>query len=190
MKYLDIKKLTAGFAVLGCLVAGSASALTIDSPGVVGTIVVGEPASDANEAIWVNYLLSLGATTTSVANLGNPAANHTFTTGINDFNGTVSSASSLKDTTGNNSVPAGYDFVLAKYDGPHGGDVVFATGGAAFTLPTAGDDFFTSNLGLGLSHFVAYIDTSKTPPVPDGGSTVLLLGVGLSALALAHRKLS
>jgi hypothetical protein len=145
----------------------------------VGTIVTGEPAGAADEIIYANTLLAQPANNGRVT-----IAGHVYTTSSTDYNGVVSGG--LKDETGNTSVTAGYDWVLAKYDGPNGGDVLWFLGGAATTLPSDSATIWTNGegQGYGISHFTVF-----NPTVPDGGSTLALLGMAFTGLGLLRRKL-
>jgi hypothetical protein len=82
-------------------------------------------------------------------------------------NGSIGSATFVVDFT------AGLDATL-NYEPSIGGD---GSGGASATLSLAYSDGWVQT-GSG----------TTVPSAPDGGSTLLLLGVGLSAIALAARK--
>lgn len=182
MMKTHIQKTMTVAAVMIALTFGSnIFALSINDPGVVGTYRPPEPASIASEVGYVNQLLSMGANQT-VINGG-----YTYQTSATDYSGTVSAVGALKDESGNTVVPAGYEFVTAKYNGPNGGGVVYYLGGASITLqPTsAGLWVNTDGQGYGLSHFTVFNRIS----VPDGGSLVALLGLTFTGLALAHRRL-
>lgn len=89
---------------------------------------------------------------------------------------------SFKQDNSNTSVNAGGSFlyVLAKYG--NAGYVWYFPSGSptSFTVPSTGG-------GNGLSHTSAF---NSTPRVPDGGSTIALLGLGLALLAIVRRKLA
>jgi hypothetical protein len=188
MKNTNIKKWVAAMAC-ACLVGTNSYALTINDPGVVGTIETGEPASIADEVIYVNTLLAQPAN-----NGGVTIAGHVYTTSSTDYNGVVTAIDAVKDDTGNLSVPAGYDWVLAKYDGPDAGDVLWFLGGAAMTLPSDSSTIWVNNQenGYGLSHFTVFnpTDNDDTPGVPDGGSTLALLGLALAGVGFLRRRIS
>lgn len=147
-------------------------------PNLVGTIRPGEPAGDAAEVGYVNTLLGLGANSTLT--LGG----QTFTTFNTDFNGTAIFAS--KDETENTSIPLGYQYVLAKYNGPNGGSVVWYLGGESATIPQTSLGLWTNTAGngYGLSHFALF---NPTTSVPDGGATLALLGGALAGMAAFRR---
>lgn len=149
--------------------------------GVVGTIFDGSPADPSDEVGYVNNLLGIiGANATS------SISGHTYKTGATDYSGTVSNGVQDKyDDTKNNIVPAGHDYVLAKYGD---NDVVFYLGGNSVTLPLTGENLIMNppgNNGLGLSHFTVF----ATVNTPDGGATAALLGLGFLGMA-AFRKVN
>jgi len=84
---------------------------------------------------------------------------------------------------------SGFDYAVLHYGAGSGGTpgggvaVYFLNGASSFTFPATG--LGPNGLG-GFSSIVLYDGV----PVPDGGTTVLLLGTLLSGLALARRTLS
>jgi hypothetical protein len=185
MKKAMIKSGMIGAGVLAMLFAGSVSAIPIytgsspfelSTPGVVGAIFDGSPASIADEAGYVNHLLGITG-----LNQDATIGGHEYLTGVYDYSGLVSDGAK---TESGNFVPSGSDFVLAKYGE---NDVVFYLGGNSVTLPLDGSNLIMNNpgkSGLGLSHF-----TTFGVAVPDGGATVGLLGFGLLGLAMLRKKL-
>jgi hypothetical protein len=184
MKYI---KIWAAAIACSCFVGTSAYALTINDPGVMGTIVTGEPSSIAKEVVYVNTLLAqaLGSGPTTIGG-------HDYTRSLNadPGSGSVSAVGAFQGPVGNTSVPAGYEYVLGKYDGPNGGDVVWYLGGAAINLPADSSTIWVnvSSQGYGLSHYTVF--NADAGSVPDGGSTLALMSVGLTALGFLRRKLS
>ncbi|MEO6004941.1 MAG: VPDSG-CTERM sorting domain-containing protein [Opitutus sp.] len=174
---------------LSVLLLSSASAVTLvltgntgmggAAGGLVGSIDPGSPADLDSEVVYVNNLLNLpaGAFTT----IPTDGKNHDYSTTAWNFNGTVSGAGALNypdnpPTTG----PSGFTYVLAKLGNT---SFVWFVGGEAFDL--------SSNFGPGngLSHWVAF--TPTTTKVPDGGATVVLLGLGLVGMSfIARRKIA
>lgn len=193
MTTIGFKRITAALAACGCLAATNAHALTISDANVVGSVVDGTPSDLASEATYVNFLLGLGLNSTATASNaalgagGNQAHTHVFVTNpVVDFpSASVTAVGGVQGAVGDNAVPAGYDYVLAKYGN---NDVVFHTAGAALTLPLTGSSLFST--GNGLSHYAAFDPTSTTIPTPDGGNTVLLLGAGIATLGLIRRRMS
>ena len=92
-------------------------ALTINDPGVVGTV---EPATQnasvPNKREWANYLLSLGASATVTVDGNTPLDGSTenYKTSTTDYNAVVTGGT--QDNSGNLNVSA-YTYVMAKYDG-------------------------------------------------------------------------
>jgi hypothetical protein len=172
------------WAVIACglLTASNALGIMLNDPGVVGTVESGEPAGATDEVGYVNYLLALPANSGPVSYDG-----HIYKTSSTDYNGTVTLG--VKDETGNVFVPSGWEFVLAKYDGPNGGDVLWYLGGASFELPGKSDGLWENDAGkgYGISHFTVF---NSTASVPEGGSTLVLLGVVLFGLGILNKRIA
>ena len=194
MKTSIIRKWLAGLCLGGVLVSATGVyAIAITDPNVVGTVVSGEPASEGIETIKANYLLSLALGVVDISHTvpgppGPPAGTTDLysTNPTYDFSGTVSGA--LKNDTGDTAVPAGWEYVWAKYDGPQGGAVLYYLGGAAVSLPSTSAPLWpnTAGQGVGLSHYTLF---NPTTSVPDGGATVALMGLALGGLSLGRRFL-
>jgi len=155
------------------------TSLTFNDAFDLGTVVSGEPASPAQETIYVNTLIAqaLGSTTT--------IDGHTYIR-TNASCGTCPAAVfAFKDESGNNVVDlgaGGFTYLLAKYDGPNGGDEVWNVQGLTGiqTIPLNGLPRY------GLSHWSLF---GGGVQVPDGGATVMLLGAALGGLGVARRYL-
>jgi len=84
---------------------------------------------------------------------------------------------------------SGFDYAVLHYGAGQGGSpgggvaIYFLNGASSFTFPANGSG---PNCFGGFSSIVLFDGV----PVPDGGTTVLLLGAALSGLALIRRKLS
>lgn len=173
---------------LSLLTLSSARALDFNwdgSTGMVGTIRSGEPANPEYEADYANWLLGLASNVETTHDFGSPEGSHTFKTSSVDYDSAV--ALSNGQQSGGLS-GSGWDWVLAKYDGPNGGDVLWYVGGAAFTLPSDSEGLWenTAGEGYGLSHWTGFGGSTS---VPDGGMTAILLGLGLAAIAaVASRR--
>jgi hypothetical protein len=76
-----------------------------------------------------------------------------------------------------------FTYLFAKYDGPNDNSVVWNISGLTgiLTIPADGPN------GYGLSGWILFNQTA--PGVPDGGTTVMLLGAALGALGMARRFL-
>jgi hypothetical protein len=181
----------------------NASALAITDPNVVGMIKGGEQdASVATETMAGNYLLAMSANTTDsngpfVGGVGGPWNNPVtrscnistsdgcYATSATEYSGILSGGTQ----SGGTSVGAGWDYVMAKYNGPNGGWVLWYIGGNAVTLPATSDDMWEnpSGEGFAISHYTTF---NRTTTVPDGGTTLALLGVALGGLGLIRRRFS
>jgi hypothetical protein len=154
----------------------NASALTIGDSNHLGLVHYGIPSGDDNRTAYVNYLIGMALGTTEQA-LG-----QTFTRSNNDF-GTLPTAVFAFNGTGTtiNLGAGGYSYLLAKYDGPNYGSEVWYVGGLSgiITIPATGGRW-------GLSGWTLFGGQG----VPDGGTTVMLLGAALGALGMARRYLS
>ncbi len=155
-----------------------ASILLRNDANYVGSIIPGEPASAAEEVNYINTLIGIAANGTFV-DLG--ADNATGGSGPNrDHSYARSSLAGPFDTAsiiggvkieggGNSTTTTGlYQYILAKYDGPNGGDLVwYFSGGVQLSdivLPL--NAFGANDNQYGLSHFSAY------NPTTDGGGGV------------------
>jgi hypothetical protein len=157
---------------------------------VVGTIDAGtQNSSTVDETAWANYLLSMGALSTTTIDSPNDtnSATEIYTTGTIDYSGTLSGA--VQSAAGAYIVPSGYDYVLAKYDGQNAGYVLFYLGGQSATLPLYSYNIWGSATDPSylISHYTTFNCTNCTS-VPDGGSTVTLLGSALFAFGMLARK--
>jgi len=196
MKTLLVR-LSGGFALflLGVCAAGAVP-LTFsftDPTPVVGTVIPGEPAGIELEVGYVNQLLSMGADeTVTLINPINDKSN-TYATSGTDYVGSVSLTNAFKldgDLSPGEPNPAftlvgsGFDYVLAKYDGPQGGSVVWYLGGNSFELPETSFGLWENTAGEGfeISHWTGFTS------VPDGSTTAVLLGIAMVGLGLAGRR--
>lgn len=168
------------------LLGTAANALTINDPGVVGSIYTGTQSSNVpNEIDWANYLLGLGANASPTADGNTPldGATEDYATGVNDYNGTL---------TGGTQVGPGADlsaflWVLGKYNGQNAGYVLFYMPDYGTSIPQYPASLWTTNpTQYALSHATGFGKRS----VPDGGLTVTLLGLALGGLAYVRRKLA
>jgi hypothetical protein len=138
----------------------------------------GTPADGDSVRTYVNYMISLNSggsgtfsgmtffrTNNGFANL--PQATYYQTGGI--------------ITTINLGAGGLYTYLFAKYDGKNDYSQVWYVGNltGTITIPENGP------LGHGLSGWILF--GPDTPGVPDGGTTVMLLGAALGALGIARR---
>ncbi len=190
-----MKRLFCGSVVaIGCycflLMANRAEALTILNFGdghELGFVSAGLPAGDLDVTGYVNQLIGMapGASTSISGN--------TFDRSSNNFGpldpailvlprGTYSQYQDFsKDLTSLVlTLGSGYQYLLAKYDGPNSGTEVWYVGNLSGTvqIPT-----FNGQYGLsGTSFFTAGV------AVPEGSATVALLGFALVSLGWLRRR--
>lgn len=202
MKFANLKKVAAGWltASLLCFTFdASAITLSFGDASSVGHIYfnrINPPNSNpSTEAASINTLLGL-APSPHIQVIGGQIHNL-----LNDFGGSLPAAvadptySSIlgNEGSGNTGIDVtGYTYLLGKYNGQNGGLYIWYVGGLtavqvpvnipATSVPWAANG---GGNGYGLSHWRLYTPTS----VPDGGTTVLLLGAALTALGFVSRRL-
>ena len=166
-----------------CLMAASGFALTINDPGVVGTIDSGtQNASVDNVTEWANFLLGLGANETVTADGNTPLDGVTedYATSSTDYSDTLTGGLRINGATPDVS---GYEWVLGKYDGKNAGYVLFNMadyGGSS--IP----EFSYSIWGDNPEQYqLSNVTVFGRVPEP---SSMLLLGFGLIGLAGFRRK--
>jgi hypothetical protein len=174
-------------AAFGVLAAPQADAiiLTQGDAFYLGSINDGIPSNPTDEASYINFLKTLAA---GAGDTDNPAAgddeiyNRVGSTVAGPFPTAVTTGS-LKDETGTLTVNStGFTYVLAKYDAGDAGSLVWFINGSVseVTLPA------TLN-GKGLSHISLY--DPGTTNVPDGGATLMLLGLAVTGIGAAVGRL-
>jgi hypothetical protein len=160
------------------------NALSIGDANYLGTINDGIPSSPADEASYINLLITLsaGATPIVLPPSGGELYDRLNSTVIGSFPTAVVAGSGKDETGGITTGQAvGYQYILGKYDAFSAGSLVwyFPNGApASVTLPEKFND-------KGLSHISWYNGTPTT--VPDGGITAMLLGLALSGVAMLRR---
>lgn len=199
-----VRKLVAAAALvlLGVVYVPSAQAgpLTINTPGVVGTVdgTSGYGQGSATfELPLAQFLLDMGEGTTDTTTLVVPKGTGTETltilykTSDTEYSGTIPLPYTYATGGKGGLVPIGYDYAIAKYDGPNAGYVLFY-------LPAYVKEFKTSLLPqdpyelwgkhtgqFEISGFTAF----NTTTVPDGGTTAALLGLGMLGLGILRRRI-
>jgi hypothetical protein len=164
--------------------------LTIGDSHELGTVKPSEPAGDANRTLYVNTMigLSLGDSTHVIVQPGNhdnlvTRSNNNFgslPTAVFDHNGT-----GTRVDLGDGSL---YSYLFAKYDGPNGASEVWYVGGISGTITIPAFGFGPpGTTKYGLSGWTLF--GPGVPGVPDGGTTVMLLGAALGALGMVRRFL-
>jgi hypothetical protein len=149
---------------------------------VVGTISPGAPADPADVATYINNMIALplggsdtfaGQTITRTTNVFGSLPSIPIPSGGVTGTGTTIDLNTLGTFT----------YLFAKYDGQNDNSQVWNISGLTgiITIPANGP------LGYGLSGWILFNQTA--PGVPDGGTTVMLLGTALGALGMARRFL-
>jgi hypothetical protein len=159
--------------------------LTGDSH-VVGTVSPGAPASPADVADYVNFMITMGTNTSVAHDFGGSEGIQNFYRTTNTF-GSLPTASATGAVSGTGTTIdlnalGTFTYLFAKYDGQNDNSVVWNISGltGVITIPADGP------LGYGLSGWILF---GPTGTVPDGGTTVMLLGAALGALGMARRFL-
>jgi hypothetical protein len=154
-------------------------ALGIGDVHELGFVNFGIPSGDSDRLTYVNHLVGMALGTTDTAD------GQTFTRSTNDF-GSLAPAvlTGFVDGTStsiNLGTSGTYLYLFAKYDGPNYGSEVWYVGdlSGTITIPDSAG-------GYGLSGWTLF---GSAGSVPDGGTTVMLLGAALGALGMARRFL-
>jgi len=225
MKILSKNALVAAVAVAVCSLAlTSARAVTttlnvgLADPYGIGQVFGsasngGQPAHDNAD---INQLISMGASTSGNATIGS--------FGTYFYNRTTMNTSLLSpvSTTGENYNDAtalgllgttviggitylqivlpstlSYTYLIAKYDGPNGGGMLWDIAGIAagttinipkFAAPNSGGTNLVAGESFLMTSFLLANPSTNPPTIPDGGSTVFLLGAVLSGLGMMARR--
>ena len=153
----------------------NANALTIGDEHELGFIVAGN-VGDANRTLFVNHLIgmALGDSNTFMGN--------DFTRSMNAFASLPTAVFAHNGTGTSVNLGGGglYSYLYAKYDGDHAGTEVWYVGDLSGTITIPG---FIGQYAL--SGWTLFGPGGQG--VPDGGTTVMLLGAALSALGMARR---
>jgi hypothetical protein len=168
---------------------------------LVGTVIPGLQGNGGQaqrDALMTNNLLAMGLGAQSG---GSPLYSRSF----NNFGslpaatatGAVLSGAIADGTTAVTvNLGAGFQYLVAAYDGPNGGVAVFNVAGLTGTVdlyryakPLANGNLVGSNVArqgyFKMTHWTLLNPTG----VPDGGATLMLLGAALGALGMTRRFL-
>ncbi|MGH8101155.1 MAG: hypothetical protein ACREIW_07650 [Chthoniobacterales bacterium] len=182
--------IVAGWMALSLSVA-TATTITFGDIHDLGIITPNHPADPSDSATYTTFLKNMSPSTTF---LGGPGGNDfirtaNFPTSSSFANAVfdVELSFTISGNTATVTLPSTGDFyLLGKYDGPNFGSEVWVINGltGTITMPEfgSGDQF-------GLSH--VYVFNPGSPGgVPDGGSTLMLLGSALGGAGLMRRFFS
>jgi protein with PEP-CTERM/exosortase system signal len=165
-------------------------ALTIGDSHTLGYVFNGIPSGDALRTQYVNDLVfEYNQGHSSGFTFSASGQNYTLVNGSPAFGATLPGAVFDHNGTGNTGIDLGavgtFTYLFAKYDGPNGGSVVWYVGnlGGLIDIPANG---LLPGETYGLSGWTLF--TGGTPPtsLPDGGTTVMLLGTALGALGMVR----
>ena len=167
----------------GICTASTANALflTVGDASYLGNIDNGIPASVANELGWVNELKDLALGATNVPST-DPAGEF-LSRSLNDFGPLPDATQHFKDDAAPLDIVTllGSMYTVGKYGGGQTGiGHVWYVGNLAEGTVI---DLESSFGGNALSH-------QSLLGVPDGGITLILLGLGIAGLAIVRRKLT
>jgi hypothetical protein len=166
----------------------NAKALTIGDNQTLGYVFFGIPSGESDRLTYVNDLVG-------AYNAGNPSGftfsahgqNYTLVNGQPAFGASLPNAvlPGVSGTSTSINLGSGlYSYLFAKYDGPNQGSVVWYVGNLSGTITIPADWN-----GYGLSGWTLFGPGGTPGGVPDGGTTVMLLGAALGALGMARRFL-
>jgi hypothetical protein len=82
-------------------------------------------------------------------------------------------------------VGSGFDFVIVKYDGPNAGSALFWLGGSDAWIPFDSAPLWGVGDKYAVSHF-AVVD-GEHHDVPDAGTSIILIGLGLLGISAFRR---
>jgi len=148
---------------------------------VVGTVSPGAPADPADVATYINFMIALA-----------PGGSGTFAgqdiTRTTNLFGSLPTATDVGSVSGTGTsvdlMGGTFTYLFAKYDGQNDLSQVWNISGLTGTLTIPAD----GPLGYGLSGWILF-NPGGGNGVPDGGTTVMLLGAALGALGMARRFL-
>lgn len=159
--------------------------LTGDSH-VVGTVSDASPADAGTHATLINFMITMATNTFVDHNFGGNIGIQHFYRTTNTF-GSLPTASATgavsgSGTTINLNTLGTFTYLFAKYDGQNDVSQVWNISGltGVLTIPAQGP------LGHDLSGWILF---GPTGTVPDGGTTVMLLGAALGGLGMVRRFL-
>ena len=169
--------------------AAAVTNLNFNDTRDLGNVTPPEPADPTSEEHYVNTLINHASGTfqdtfggvTYTYNRKSTASCGTCPAAV--FNSKVENPTVVNGKVSIDLGTGGFTYLLAKYDGPNGASEVWNLQGLSGTITIPG------SLGMyGISHYTLF-GPGDTSGVPDGGTTVMLLGAALGALGMARRYL-
>ena len=163
--------------------ANAITALTFTDQYGVGSISPGSPADAADVATYVNYMITLDPGQSGTFSGQNITRSSNVFANLPNADANILAQSDPQNPSTTIDLGAGgtYTYLFAKYDGRNDNSQVWYVGdlSGTITIPANGPR------GHGLSGWILF--GPGTPGVPDGGTTVMLLGAALGALGIARR---
>ena len=156
----------------------NASALTIGDSHELGFVKYGVPSGDADRTTYVNHLIGMALGTADSAD------GQVYTRSNHDFGPLPTAVFALDgtSTTIDLGTAGTYTYLFAKYDNTAAGSEVWYVGNlsGSIRIPAFAGQY-------GLSGWTLF---GPGNGVPDGGTTVMLLGAALGALGIARRYIT
>jgi hypothetical protein len=167
-------------------IGAKATPITLDltSSQFLGYVTPGTPEGDSDRAAYINELITLAP------NASGSVESSTATRSANPFSG-LTSANSLTDVTPSTmNFGTGYEYLFAFYG--NGNDLNLPGKQVALVWVVSGlsGDFTIDSKALSHWDLIDPTSTSNSRTVPDGGSTVALLGAALTGIGLLRNKIS
>jgi hypothetical protein len=181
LKYLAALALAAASLVAFPTIA---NALTIGDNQELGFVQYGIPSGTTDRLTYVNHLIDMPLGTSDTADGQDYTRSTNFFGSLPDA--VLAGAVDGTSTTINLGSGGSYSYLFAKYDGPNYGSEVWYVGNLSgvITIPSgAGEQNY------GLSGWTLF-GPGGGNNVPDGGSTLAMLGIAMTGLSLLKRKLS
>jgi protein with PEP-CTERM/exosortase system signal len=153
---------------------------------VVGTITPANPADPGDVVNYINFMIALAPGGSGTFHPGQVDEN--FITRTTNLFGSLPTATNVGSVSGGGTTVdlnafGTFTYLFAKYDGQNDFSVVWNITGLTGILTIPG---FGPN-GYALSGWILFNQTG--PPVPDGGTTIMLLGAALGGLGMVRRFL-
>ena len=174
--------LSAAFCAVMLAFSHNASALTIGDSQELGKVFFGIPSGDDFRTTYVNHVIGMALGTSDSGDGQNYERSN------NDFGPLPQPAVLALNGTGTtiNLGTGLYSYLFAKYDGPNYGSEVWFVGNLSGIIDIPAVGFPGIGDKYGLSGWTLF-GPGGGGQVPDGGTTVMLLGAALGALAMARR---